>query len=261
MGKAGTLTVVGSGQIPEQHLTVSGLDAISKAELVLDFSGSETDFIRESCRGKYRSIMALYKLGGLDQENYDAIKSEVIREVRSGLNVTLVLQGHPRIGVTLSNIFKIENVEPKYIPGISSFDSIINVLEIDPLEEGTILLDANRMLTYGYSIDPCVNTFIYHVCSIGNARTDFENPALRNRADLLQKRLLDFYESLHPVMLVRAASQPAEYFVPAVATVGTVRELLLQVTFESTLFIPAKLPGKDRLNKDFINILLKSQYV
>src|SRR3990167_6942591 len=72
------------------------------------------------------------------------------------------------------------------LPGISSFDTMINDLCLDPIEEGSCIVDANRLILYDYDVDTCLNYFIYHVCSIGNSNTDYKSPVSRNAVDFLK---------------------------------------------------------------------------
>ena len=44
--------------------------------------------------------------------------------------------------------------EIEIIDGISSFDVMMTYLGIDPLEQGTVLLDANRLLLFQYGLEP-----------------------------------------------------------------------------------------------------------
>jgi len=70
-------------------------------------------------------------------------------------------------------------------PGVSNFTTTANNLGIDPLERGTLVVDANRLLLFEQLPDPAFNTFVYHV---GGA----------DQAELLQRLLLRAYDASTP---------------------------------------------------------------
>jgi uncharacterized protein YabN with tetrapyrrole methylase and pyrophosphatase domain len=50
-------------------------------------------------------------------------------------------------------------------PGISRLTVMVNDLGIDPLERGTLVVDAGRLLLFEQIPDPAFDTFIHHVCA------------------------------------------------------------------------------------------------
>lgn len=117
-----------------------------------------SDFFLEHGIRNFIFLTDLYVDGVTDTANYHAIYDKIIELVKIHKTVALLVEGHPRIGVTIvqwmaereSELpFKIEILE-----GISSFDTMINDLAIDPLERGTALLDANRLILFDITLDP-----------------------------------------------------------------------------------------------------------
>jgi hypothetical protein len=257
---SGSLTIVGAGQ-SAAHLTVEALSALKMAQIIFDLTGANLDFGSLEIKAPTRSLMPLYKDGAVDQRNYDDIKVEVLQHVNAGMDVLLLVQGHPLLGVTLSSIFNHEGYRPRFISGISSFDSMITDLRIDPLEEGTVLLDVNRFILYNYVLDPCINHFFYHICSIGNQRTNYSNPTSGNMVDVFRDKLLRFYDGSHPAVLVSASISDVPEGWQSHGSIGELGELLHGVTFDSSLFIPARLPEKSRLDLQFLSSLTELQDV
>ncbi|WP_330925966.1 hypothetical protein [Candidatus Sororendozoicomonas aggregata] len=130
---------------------------------------------------------------------------------------------------------------------------MINDLSIDPIEEGTCILDVNRFLLYNYTIDPCLNHFFYHVCSIGNPRTDYINPLERNKPDFLIEKLETYYKKDHPVFLISSSIDKNNTPDVKKSVFSKLRDLLKNVSFKHTLFIPAVLPKKEKINNEFFS--------
>ena len=114
---------------------------------------------------------AFYRDGDVDEVNYQRLFDKVVADCRKYGDVALLVPGHPRIGVTLVQWLELRKQELQLklevFPGISSFDTMINDLSHDPLERGSVLVDANRLLLFEYHIEPSLDYYIYHVCSIG----------------------------------------------------------------------------------------------
>jgi hypothetical protein len=140
------------------------------------------------------------------------------------------------------------------IPGVSSFDTMINDLSRDPLERGSVIIDANRLLLLQFHLDSSLDHYIYHVCSVGVAQTNFRDPSRGNRLDLLRDYLLRFFPATHEATLVSSAVRPGESARRLQCPIGELERLLPNLTFESTLYIAGDRPtGIDR---DFLELLL-----
>lgn len=128
--------------------------------------------------------------------------------------------------------------------GISSFDAMINDIGIDPLEEGVSILDANRLIIYDYAMDPCINYFIYHVCSIGNANTDYSSPQTSNKVMYLKSKLLKHYPANTPIFLLSASTQKdnvrINYKVNFLISRHCFQKLLIGIRFIFTALYPTK---------------------
>jgi hypothetical protein len=140
-------------------------------------------------------------------------------------------------------------------PGISSFDTMLNDLSLDPLEQGTCLIDANLFVLLNYRLEPLMNYFIYHICSVGTTRTHISDAAKDNHVHFLKTTLLGYFPPEHRVRLVSSSShQPGTSTIVEVE-LAALETILDQVTFTSTLFVPGMKPGKERINTEFLAAL------
>jgi len=79
---------------------------------------------------------------------------------------------------------------------------MINDLKVDPLDHGSTIIDANRLLLYKLKIEPKIDLFIYHICSVGNSRTDYNELSKNNHLSSLQNYLSEFYSDNHKIVLI-----------------------------------------------------------
>ncbi len=256
-----TVRVVGCGTVDDLHLTPEARIHIraSRKALCLGSMPNIISWLEEEAILS-EDVTGLYLDGALDDANYARILSKIYSEIERFGDISLVIPGHPRLGVTLVQTLSAStnhgNIDLRVVPGISSFDTLINDLALDPLEEGTCIVDVNRLILHDYAMEPAINYCVYHVSSIGNARTDYKNPTARNRVDILQSKLSGHYARDHVLILVTSAQSRKEAARIHKGTIGTLPELLEGVTFSTTLFIPARMPV--RVNKEFLQLLMAS---
>ncbi len=169
------ITVIGRGLDPSKHLSLAAVNALKKADKILGIE-SEKKFWVELKKQfqivQIEDLSHLYPNNEKDTRNYQEFVG-LITDLSAKYNeIALLVAGHPRVGVSFINMLQQANskIELDIIEGISSFDVMLNFLALDPLEEGTSILDANRLILFEYLIDPSINYFICHVCSVGNPR-------------------------------------------------------------------------------------------
>jgi hypothetical protein len=251
------LRVIGAGMLGVAHLTSEGREALQKSGRVFwigSVPGLAALLQAQGVPGE--SLASLYLNGAADVDNYARIKQRLLASLAQGEDVALVVPGHPRVGVSIVQELQAAAddgaIRLECHPGISSFDAMLNDIRMDPLEEGACLVDANRLILYDYAMEPSLNYFIYHVCSIGTARTDFIDPARSSRAGFLAAKLLRHYDPEHPLSLLTASIEPGAAPGRIDGVVGRVTDLLQSVTFAHTLLVPARLPKREQVNWRFL---------
>jgi len=240
------ITFVGLGIREFDQLTLEGLHVLQRAERIF-YLATRSDRVEDRLNrlgfNLIENLGRLYKNGALDTDNYKAILRRIVQATKVYSNICVLLPGHPRVGVTL--VYWLEELkdtlglEITVLEGISSFCSMINELRIDPLEHGAALMDANRVLQQDQPLNPTIDCFIYHVCSVGVQATHLSDPSRENRLDLLQIKLQKHYHNEHPVTLISSSRGSEESTLKKMGTVGTLTDLLPHVHFGTTLYIPA----------------------
>jgi uncharacterized protein YabN with tetrapyrrole methylase and pyrophosphatase domain len=253
------ISIVGRGVDPAKHLSLSALSTLKDADKIVGIE-SEKEFWKQLQKefgvGEIEDLGNLYRSQDNDMVNYCRFVDYVLHLSSEITHLALLVAGHPRLGVTFIELLKKnapKDTEIEIIEGISSFDVMINNLGLDPLEQGTVLLDANRLLLFHYRIEPALSYFIYHVCSIGNPQTNFVEPSLNNRIDLLKNYLLKFYLENKEVFLCRASNGKNEVSKIFRTTIVKLDSIVKEIDYSTTLYLPSEKPSQ--LDWDYLNIL------
>lgn len=257
------LSLIGRGVRPWEHLTLAGLRALRSADVALGIEpdqGAWQALSQEFALPPIRSLDFLYRDGLSDEANYKAFHAFILDVCEHYEHVALLLAGHPRLGVTIARWLGAKtipaHIEIEVIEGISSFDAMFNDLERDPLEKGTALIDANRLLLFKYKLEPTIDTFIYHVSSVGNARTDYVDSTERNQVKLLIEHLKHFYPASTKVVLCKAANITGGASEYINVTLDTLIDHALLIDPGTTLFLPGQSPKS--FNTQFFSTLRSS---
>jgi uncharacterized protein YabN with tetrapyrrole methylase and pyrophosphatase domain len=220
------------------------VEALAKLFETLDITGAE-------------NLLPLYRDDDVDSDNYKRILKKVISLCKQHKKVTLLMPGNPRVGASyvqwLESCKERLGLELRVLPGVSSFAAMANDLKRDPLERGSAIVDANRLLLFGYQMEPAMDYYIYHVCSVGTSRIHMAEPSKENRLELLQSHLLKFYKASHPVTLIESAQTNSVQSFVVQATLGTLKTLLPVLKFGTTLFVPAAAPSK--IDEKYLSLL------
>jgi uncharacterized protein YabN with tetrapyrrole methylase and pyrophosphatase domain len=228
------IRVVGLGVQGIEQLTLAGLRQLREAEAVLHLVDPAVD-VRELTDRPTESLHALHRAGARDHDPFGRLLARILERARADGDIAVLLPGDPRLGVTvvqqLQRLSEAGELALHVEPGISTFTTTVNNLGIDPLERGTLVVDANRLLLFQQLPNPSFNTFVYHV---GGA----------DRAELLQRLLLRAYDAEHPACLVEQGRAAAGTAAVAWGRVGSLAELLANVFFAGPLYLPAAVPRR-----------------
>jgi len=245
------ITFVGAGIESLNQMTLEALQQLQSSDRVLALEWDAEFFVQNSIKNVV-DLRPLYRDGDKDEDNYKRIEDSILASANIGENVSILIPGHPRLGVTLVN--RMQKLYPtKAISGISSFCTMIDDLAIDPLEKGTVILDANRLLLFEMELSNQMNHFIYHVCSIGAARTHYSSPQRGNLIDTLQEHLSKAFPKDHSIALVSSKTNYSTSNSIIWFQLCDLSKQLKSVTFDTTLFIPGIRPK--RINKKFLDQL------
>ncbi len=254
-----TLYIIGRGIDPSAHLTIEGIQALQKSEVVYGIEPEKQTWIELAAKydiPEVTDITQLYRCGSEDQKNYSNFIDFIKEKFHTKSNIALLIAGHPRLGVTFAQTInkKIGNdIKIKFIANVSSFDIMINDLSLDPLEQGSCLVDANRLLLFNYHLETSINYFVYHICSVGTKRLNFDDSLKDNQLSLLRDYFLKFYSHNKIVYFCKAANGPNEQGCYTPVVLSELIDKASIINFGTSLYIPAENPKS--FNRDFFNLL------
>lgn len=253
------ITIIGRGVDPAKHLSLAALRALRQADKVIGIEPEKEawqELRLEFGVPEIEDISHLYENGSGDLDNYERFIHHILALSERHVRLALLVAGHPRLGVTFLQLLSEKhaaNVDIEVIEAISSFDVMMNDLALDPLERGTALVDANRMLLFQYDLEPSLSYFIYHVCSVGNSKTEFVDTAQGNRLDLLKTFLLKTYQADKELLLCKAANGSAGQSALIRFELAELERMAPLIDFGTTLYIPAEKPS--RLDRRYLALL------
>lgn len=256
------ISIVGRGMDPQKNLTLAAIRCLKSADCVLGIEPQTqtwADLQKEFSLPEIHDVSSLYVNGAHDLDNYRHFIAHVLELSEKHSHVSLLVAGHPRLGVTfIAELSKAVQgqAELEVVEGLSSFDVMINGLALDPLERGVGLIDANRMLLFEYQLEPSVGYFIYHVCSVGNSKTDYRAPDVGNKLETLKSFLSRFYSNDKMLFLCRASSASDQRSTFTPIALSNLANAGNQIDFGTTLYIPANNPSK--INREFLETLRTS---
>ncbi len=259
------LNLVGVGVADLEQVTLEGLRIIKESDLVIAFQISEKcmlEFATKYELKKVEYIDSLYKNDAKDNDNYEEIFTHILNRLNQFHNISILIQGHPMLGVTLTqrlNKLVKKGIEVNVIAAPSSLDNIVIDNMRDPLELGSTIIDANRLLLFQLNLNPSIDTYIYHVCSVGTSKTSFEEPWKSNRIDLLERHLLKYYNKETDIELIysngkkHTSSNQIQASQKVRLKLCQLQNFIKDIHYGMTLYIPGKMSLK--FDKVFLELL------
>lgn len=238
------LTIVGTGIRRPQQLTLEGVAALRGARRVLHLTATEGEIdamLVELGVSDSRSLEGLYVAGAVDDENYERICRAVCEEVGQGGSVVLLLYGHPRVGVTLTAMLERRLDAVTVVPAPSSFDTMINDLRRDPLQMGSVLVDANRLLLFEFHLEPCLDHYIFHADAVATRQTH-HTAGNGSRFDLLQAYLLRFFPAEHQVTVIASGVSLGAPALQQSVALGELERAGAALSDGASIFVPGSKP-------------------
>jgi uncharacterized protein YabN with tetrapyrrole methylase and pyrophosphatase domain len=234
------LFILGSGIRGFSQITLEAIAVLESADVTLYFGGRD-EWLDKIQFKELVSIHDLYRDGDIDRNNYARIHDRIMLEVERFPQVVVMCAGHPGFGEYVTDLLRQscreKGHEFKVLPGISGFDGMMIDLEQDPLQLGTVILDANRVLMHSHEMNIHFDHYLYHVCSVATKFTHLTDSSKDNHIDLLQTHLLKFYDPEHPCQLI-CSSNATKGTVIHSGKISELDQLLPKVHFGTTLFIP-----------------------
>ncbi len=107
------ISIVGRGIDPAKHLTLNAIECLQKAEIVFGIEPEKQTWMNLQNRFNIKSIediSSLYKCGEKDLNNYHSFIHFIFDKIKNHQHIALLIAGHPRLGVTFSQLLEKEKL-------------------------------------------------------------------------------------------------------------------------------------------------------
>jgi uncharacterized protein YabN with tetrapyrrole methylase and pyrophosphatase domain len=232
------VTVVGIGIGDLAGATYSAISRLRQSQIV--FTLLPLQVLRSLGLGNIRSLARECRGRRKNSAYYRAICAKVLDYAKEYGNVAVALRGHPRVGVSvvtlLEELARKGLIRLEVIPGLSSFDAMLSLLQRDALERGSALVHANALLAYDLKLDPVLDCYIYCIASMTKV----------NQLKLFTQKLLTLYPADHKAKLIRVGMDGNKSEI-ATVRLRDLSNLRNRISSNTTLFIPGiKLTSQSR---------------
>ena len=238
---SGSLTIVGSGIKAGFQTTPEAMRSIKRADKVLYlFADPVPATWITKVNPSAQSLEGFYATSKDRQSTYEEIAEEILLWVRRGLDVCVVLYGHPGVFVAPSHEAirraREEGFDARMLPGVSAEDCLFADLGVDPGAWGCQSFEATNFLLFRRSFDTSTPLVLWQVAGVGVRQGATQPSAAGLQA--LTEFLRDHYGPDHEVILYQASPYPV--FDPIVQRIR-LRDLpTADPTPMSTLYVPPK---------------------
>ncbi len=211
-GKAGSLTIVGTGIRLHRQTTPEAAAELAAADRVLFLvADALVGAWLVGLRPGAESLSSCFEEGVSRRAAYDLVVERLLEPVRRGERVCAAFYGHPGFFAVPAHRAvaraRREGFEATMLPGISSVDCLWADLGVDP-GHGCQIYDATDLVDRSRIFDPQVSLLLFQTSLLGG-RTFSRSPP-RGGAKLLADCLQPHYPEDHQVVLYEAACYPIE---------------------------------------------------
>jgi uncharacterized protein YabN with tetrapyrrole methylase and pyrophosphatase domain len=190
---------------------------------------------------RVHNLIEEYQEGGNRIDTYRQMSARVVAAALDEPPVSLAVYGHPTLFVYPTTLIreaaKHLGLEVEVVAGISSLDTMLIDLDLEPGMNGLQLYDANAILVERRRLDNEVPCLLLQVDAVESAFHS-EAPSRPSRFQRLRDHLLQFYPEDHLVTSVRSASFPI--FEPQLVDfeLGSLPKQMAERRLGGTLYVP-----------------------
>lgn len=207
------LYIVGLGIVSVRQITREAESAMRSSNEILyasDAIGID-DFLRQLCERVTEVYVSTLREGEDRRSKYDRIAALVLEAALDHPPVSFAVAGHPQVFVyptqQILAVAEHLGLRVKVLPGISSFDTMIVDLQLDPGTQGVQMFEATGLLLQQRPLHPDIPCFLWQVGSV-ETRLFTRAKSVPERFTRLQNYLLKYYPADHRVKIVYSSSHP-----------------------------------------------------
>lgn len=237
------LQIVGLGMCSPDHVTLETERTLRRARHVLfaDPSIALPDWLAARCP-RVTPLLSAYVQGDSRLHTYHHMAAASLVAALTEAPAVFAMSGHPLVGAyapfLLLDAGRALGLDVRIQPGITALDSILALLEIDPILTGLQMVEATDLLLQGRPLQPDMPTLVWQIGTVG---TQLHSDHRRSEADLapLRDHLLRFHPDQHEVIAVYASPHPAIRSTQLPVPLADLASLAPQLHAGFSLFVPA----------------------
>lgn len=237
------INIVGLGMVAVRQVTpeVRAILRRSREILFLDHGFGVRSYLEDLCP----AVTDLYPIGYREDEPrinaYDRMSAAVLSSALDHAPVTFAIYGHPNVYVYPTAQIKAAaqhlDLEVDVLPGISSLDTMLIDLDIDPGLDGLQMYEATDLLLRERPLQPDVPCLLWQVGAIESSLYS-QRKNLPQRFARLQQHLLRYYPEAHTMRVVHSSGHRLVPSVVSEFTLDGLPEALASASPVATLYIP-----------------------
>lgn len=237
------ITIAGLGMVAVNQVTpeVTAVLRRSREILYLDHGFGVRPFLEDLCP----AVTDLYPIGYRTDEPrikaYDRMSATVLDAALDHAPVTFAIYGHPKVYVYPTAQIKAAAVHldltVDVLPGISSLDTMLIDLDLDPGLDGLLMYEATDLLLRRRPLLPDVPCLLWQVGAVESSlySQDANRP---ERFARLQRYLLDYYPPDHRVKIVHSAGHRLLRSSVRELALSELPRVLAEASPVATLYLP-----------------------
>ncbi len=241
--RATDVYIIGLGIKPIQHLTLEAASAMRACRTVftVDHGFGVLDYIRK-LGPRVVDLIPEYKEGRHRLDTYQHMAAKVIDQALRDPPVALAVYGHPQWLVfpseLVSDAARHLGLNVTAIAGISSIDTLVLELGIDPAAEGMQIFEATGMVVNKMPITPTVPCVILQADAFNNELFSTTRQKSERYTALIEY-LATFYPMDHKLLSVYSATHALMNPITIAFPLRNLAEVFARETVSGTLFIPS----------------------
>jgi uncharacterized protein YabN with tetrapyrrole methylase and pyrophosphatase domain len=245
------IAIVGLGIVGVHQITGEVEETIRRCRhtFVIDSGFGVVSYLKSICAG-VTSLAPLYERGKDRLPTYRRMAAEVVNAAIARSPVCFATYGHPLVycypAVLIQRAAKLLNLRVETFPGISSLDTLLVDLGIDPAVDGLQMYETTDLLLRRRPIQNDVPCVLWQVTAIAEPTYQTDRRSAEQFLSL-QNYLLEFYPPDHPITLVLSKTFPLLESIVEKYRVGTLATDLERGPQTGNLYIP---PVRRREVKD-----------
>jgi precorrin-3B methylase len=238
------IAIVGLGMAGTHQITREVEETIRRSRrlFITDMALGVVEYLRTLCP-EITDLTKQHKFSGHRIVLYRKMASEVVSTAMVEAPVCFATYGHPKMycypTTLIQRAAQVLNLRTVVLPGVSSLDTLLTDLGVDPGVDGLQIYEASDALIRNRPLQSDVGCVIYQVPIVLEPNNRLPGKHSRDNLRPFQEYLLKFYSPQHTALFVTTKTHPLLETITQRIPIGQIADRLLVNSTMGTLYIPA----------------------